>query len=551
MLKTYKNILNKTQQTILSAAFILAVASGINAVLGFVKGRLLATYFGDSKELAIFYTADRIPDLIYSVLVVGALSTIFIPVFTSIYKKDKARAWQTASSLINITLAFFVILAFIIFFLAPYLMHLLSVGKFSNEELRTGSDLMRIMLLSQLILVVSSFITSILQSFKYFLIPALAPIAYNIGLIIGIVLLSDKIGIFGPAIGVAIGAVLHLLVQLPILKNVQFDFIPFNFNFHKNGAGEVFKLMPSRIGSVLINNLIMTINNSLAILISASAVVHLKFANQLQFFPVNIFGFSIAHACLPTLSEESGDDDGYQKFKNTFITSFHQMMFLVIPTSVILLVLRVPIVRIVFGAAEFPWEATVKTSYALAFFSLSIFAQSGIYLVTRAFYALKDTNTPVRVGSLTLIINVLISLIFVNMFKFGVWSIAFSFTITSILNFISLTYLIIQKIGGVEILKLVKPFTKISYAAIFMGAALYIPLKLLDQIVFDTTRTINLLLLTGIASLLGVVTYLFLTWIFRVEEIELLYKLARKLKIQKGAPVVATSSIGPREEIED
>ena len=103
MLRKYRALINKTQKTILSAAFILAFASGINALLGFVKGRLLATYFGDSKELAIFYTADRIPDLIYSVLVVGALSTIFIPVFTSQYKKDKDKAWNTASSMFNIT----------------------------------------------------------------------------------------------------------------------------------------------------------------------------------------------------------------------------------------------------------------------------------------------------------------------------------------------------------------------------------------------------------------------------------------------------------------
>jgi putative peptidoglycan lipid II flippase len=548
MLKRYTRIINETQKTILSAAFIIAVAGGVNAVLGFVKARLLATYFGDSTELAIFYTADRLPDLIYSVLVVGALSTVFIPVFTSLYKKDKTRAWEAASSIINITMAFFVILGILIFLFAEKIMMLLSIGTFSESEISMGATLMRIMLAAQLLLVLSSFITSVLQSFKYFMVPALAPIAYNLGLIAGIIFFSERFGIYGPAVGVCIGAVLHLMIQIPIMKNIDFRFSFLSFSFKKNGTREVFGLMPSRIGSVLINNLITTINNSLAILISTSAVVHLKFANQLQFFPVHIFGFSIASASLPTLSEESDEQD-LGKFKRTFITSFHQTMFLVIPASVILLVLRVPIVRIVFGASTFPWEATVKTSYTLAFFSLSIFAQSGMYLVTRAFYALKDTATPVKVSTATLFFNVFLSLLFVQHLKLGVWSIALSYSLSTILTFFVLLIFLVRKTCGINMDELVKPFVKISYSAFFMGIALYLPLKLLDQFVFDTTRTLGLLILTAIASLVGVATYLLFTKLLKVEEVELLYKILRKLKLSKEAHVIATTTIGKREEI--
>lgn len=549
MLAKYQALINKTQKTILSAASILAVASGINAILGFVKGRLLATFFGDSAQLAVFYTADRIPDFMYSVLVVGALSTVFIPVFTSLYKKNKSRAWETASSLINITVAFFVVFSVLVFIFAPAVMRVLSLGKFGLTEIALGAKLMRIMLAAQLMLVVSSFLTSILQSFKYFLVPALAPIFYNLGFIVGTILLSRNLGIFGPAVGVVIGALLHLLIQIPMMRKVNFRFSPFSLILHRNGTREIFDLVPSRIGSVMINNLIITVNNSLAILISTSAVVHLKFANQLQFFPVNLFGFSIAHASLPTLAEES-EEANLGKFKRTFITSFHQMMFLVLPASVILLVLRVPVVRIVYGAATFPWEATVKTAYALAFFSLSIFAQGGIYLITRSFYALKDTRTPVRISALTLIINIALSLYFVRMLSWGVWSIAFSFSITSILTFLLMMAYLIKKVGGIDYGELIVPFTKISYSALIMGLALYLPLKLLDQFVFDTTRVIPLLLLTGIATIAGSATYLIITWLFRVEEIELFYKLLRKLKISRGAKVITTSTIGVIEEIE-
>ncbi len=548
MLNRYSKFLNKTQNTILAAAFVLSVASGVNAILGFVKGRLLATFFGDSSELAVFYTADRIPDLIYSVLVVGALSTIFIPVFTTMYKKDKDKAWETASSMVNITLGFFAFLSLATFILAPTIMRLLSVGKFSEQEILLGASLMRIMMTAQLLLVASSFLTSILQSFKYFLLPALAPIVYNLGFIGGTIYLAGSFGIYGPAIGVVIGAVLHLLIQIPMISKVKINYTPFKLAFHKNGTTEIFRLMPSRIGSVLINSLISTINNSLAILISTSAVVHLKFANQLQFFPVHLFGFSIAHASLPTLSEE-GDDLSLTKFKSTFITSFHQMMYLVIPVSVILLILRVPVVRIVYGASTFPWEATVKTSYALAFFSLSIFAQSGVYLITRAFYALKDTNTPVKVSTLTLFLNILLSLVFVEYLKLGVWSIAFSFSLTTIITFVMLLFLLNSKVGGLNWQELLLPITKISYSALFMGIGLYLPLKLLDKFVFDTTRVVPLLMLTMVASLIGTATYLFFTWIFKVREIELFYKVIRKINFRKTAETVTTSTIGTREEI--
>jgi putative peptidoglycan lipid II flippase len=537
-----KSALLKTQNTILSAASVLAIAGGISAILGLVKARVLTTYFGVSDELAIFYTADRIPNLIYSMLVIGALSTIFIPVFTYTFKNDRDQAWKTASSMINSSLVFFLSIGTLIVIFAPFIMRLLSVGQFTDDQIVLGANLMRIMLGAQMILVISSFITCILQSFKYFLIPALAPVVYSLGIILGTILLAERFGIYGPAIGVVIGAFLHLAIQTPLLKKVDFTFA-FTIDLKNRGLREIFSLMPPRILSVTIANLLLTINNSLAILVSTSSVVFLKFASQLQFFPVSLFGVSIAAASLPTLSRET-DEENLDKFKNTFLTSLHQMLFLVIPVSMILFVLRVPVVRIVYGAANFPWEATILTAYALAFFSISIFAQSANYLLTRAFYSLRDTKTPVLVSSVTIVVNILTALFFVRIMGFGVWSIALAFSITSLIDMIALLALLSKKVGGFSTKKLIVPFTKISYAALFMGLSLYLPLKLLDQFVFDTTRTINLLALTGIAGIAGIAAYLFFTKVFKVEEIELLYKLLRKLNITQPKPPPVVSVEG-------
>ncbi len=528
----------QAQNSILSAAFLLAISSGITAILGLLKGRLLSYYFGVSEELGIFYTADRIPNLIYSVLVIGAISTVFIPIFADTLQKNKKRAWEIASSVITIGILTFFALGVLVMLFAEPLIRILSVGTFTPDQIKLGARLMQIMMGAQLVLVVSSFFTSILQSFKQFAIPALAPILYNLGMLFGIMFLSPIMGIYGPALGIVIGAAFHLLIQLPFLKTVDFRYFP-SLKVSIPEVRKMFLLMPPRVMSVLFSQLVATINNSLAILISTSSVVLLKFASQLQYFPVHLFGASIATASLPVLSEHSDEND-QKNFKKIFITTLHQTLFLVIPASVILLVLRVPVVRLVYGVSNFPWEATVKTSYALAFFSISIFAQSTFYLLSRTFYSLKDTVTPVLISLVTIVINVALSYTFVRVLNLGVWSIAFAYTITSILDSILLLHFLAKKLGGFEVNELLIPFVKISYAAVFMGISLYAPLKLLDEFVFDTAHTAGLAALTAVAGIAGTAVYLFFTKIFAVEEIELFYKLMRRLKIKEAKlPITA------------
>lgn len=536
----------RTQNTIISAAFILFLSSGMSAALGLVKGRLLTNYFGVTDTLGIFYTADKIPNLIYSILVVGALSTVFIPVFTEQIKKDKDLAWETASSIIIVGFLFFAVLSFIAMLFAPQLINLIALGQFSPEEVALGANLMRLMLVAQIVLVVSSFVTSILQSFKIFTYPALAPVVYNLGMIFGVITLSNRFGIYGPAYGVIIGALLHFLIQLPALRGVEFNF-KIVLRFKNKGIQNILKLMPPRILSVVLNQIVSTISNSLAILVSTSSVVILKFASQLQFFPVHLFGASMAAAALPILSEQSAEGNQV-KFKKIFVTTLHQMLFLVMPTSMLLLILRVPIVRLVYGTSNFPWEATVKTSYALAFFSLSIFAQSIVYLCTRAFYAKKDTLTPVKVSATALVISTSLAILSIKEAGLGVWAISAAFSFATMVEASLMIYLLGKKLGGFSFEELAVPFIKISFATLFMGMFLYVPLKILDTLVFDTTRTINLIFLTGIVVSAGMASYLVFTKTLKVEEIELFYKLLRKFKLKTSKDTVPATVVSDTSE---
>lgn len=527
-----QNLLVKAQNTILSAAFVLFVSSGANAALGLIKNRLLASKFGVSENLAIFYTADRIPNLVYSILVVGALSTIFIPIFTDELKRNKERAYAVASTLINTMLLFFALLCIVSWIFSTNIIAALGVGQFNTQQILLGAQIMQIMLFSQLLLVAGSLVSSVLQSYKLFIVPALAPLAYNVGMVIGIIFLSGRYGIMGPAYGTLIGAMLHFAIQLPFLSISGFKY-SLKLETENKVFEQIIKLAPPRVLSVLITNGLATINNSFAILISAASVVYLKFGTQLETFPVTLFGASIAAASLPTLSSEY-DENNVSKFKQTFLTSYYQMMFLVLPASTAFLILRVPIVRLVYGVSSFPWSATVNTATILGVFTFSIFPQSAIYLITRAFYAIKDTATPVKVSLVTIFINIALSLFFIRIMHWGVWSVALSYVLTSNLDMSLMLYYLGKKLGGFSFESLTLPTAKINLAAFLMSLTLYFPIKLMDKVIFDTTHTFNLILLTGIATLSGGITYLILTHLLKIPEVELFYKLLRKINVRKA-----------------
>ncbi|PIS09311.1 murein biosynthesis integral membrane protein MurJ [Candidatus Beckwithbacteria bacterium CG10_big_fil_rev_8_21_14_0_10_34_10] len=508
-------ILLSRQTNILSAATVIMVNVAASRILGLIRDRLLASYFGSSATLGVYFAAFRLPDMIFQLLVMGALATAFIPVMTSlISKKKKELAWQVASSVLNIGLVGFFVLSIFICFYAKKLSQLIAPG-FNQEELVLMANLTRVMIVAQFFFILSNYLTGILQSFKRFLIPALAPVLYNLGIIVGIIFLSPKLGIYGPALGVIIGTFLHFIIQLPQAKSLGLKY-RLTFNWRQKEVKEIGRLMLPRTIGLAVSQIDYTVDVALASLISASSLIYLNFAQHLQLLPVGLFGATIAQAALPTLAEE-GDKKDLGNFKKTLSTSFQQIIFLVMPFSVLLIILRVPVVRLVFGAARFDWQATLLTGQVLAFFSLSLFAQAAVHILARAFYALRDTKTPVFIGALSVLTNVFTSIYFILVLKLPVWGLGLSTSIANILNASLLLIFLNKKVKGFKEQRLFHSSLKIFIVSFITAFALYIPMKLLDQLVFDTTRVGGLLLLTIIASLFGFAVYFFLSWLFRVE----------------------------------
>lgn len=207
----------------------------------------------------------------------------------------------------------------------------------------------------------------------------------------------------------------------------------------------------------------------------------------------------------------------------------HQILFLTLPSTIFLIVLRIPVVRLTFGAAQFNWSDTVLTGRTLAFLAMGLAAQSVVLLFVRAFYALKDTKTPVLVSLLTVSINIILSIIFVKVLKLDVWSLGISYSAASDMSLFILFYFLDKKVGGFRAEDVYMPALKMILAALVAALALYIPVKALDQVIFDTTRTVNLIFLTAIASVFGIGIYLLLVWLLRVKELYVFGNMFKKL----------------------
>lgn len=534
------NIFFKKYQTILSGATIIGVMFALTSILGFVKNRLLVSIFGDSKELGLFFGADIIPSAILSILTIGFLSAALIPVFMKARKYNEENAYKIASYTINILVLTMLIAAIFVFFAADFL----ATNVIASRQLQTNSlveltesdykliaDLMRWMMIPQIILMISSFFITLQRiNYKFFL-SALPPLAYNIGLITFLLFTSEP-NIYAPVYGMIFGSFLHLLIPIWTLRN-GFDIkYFFEIKLKNELLNEIFKLGTLRSLSEIIPYFLIIFRSNLIYGISASSMTLWNLSNSIFLAPVNILGVSIAQASLPILSHTL-QSEGNEKFKNVLMTTITQVLFFALPFCVLVLVLRIPLVKIAFGTDNLSIWAINLTAYTLAFLSISIPARTIEGLLIRAFYSLHDTLTPVLTSLATTIVNILISYYFVVILDLGLWSLGLSTTIASYVNVLILFIIIVKKIKIKNLKNFIIRINKLGFATLFMSVSLYVPYKLLDTYVLDTNLSYQLVTLTFVVTLFGSCVYLLFSKLFKVEELILIKKILKRVKFQK------------------
>ena len=519
-----QEFLNRKSSSILSAAAIIGVSYLGSALLGLIRNHLLAARFfgGMEADLDVYFAAFVIPDTIFQLLVVGAVSAAFIPIYQEYCDRSKEEANKLANAALTSIGFFLLLFSVVIIIFARPLAGLLA--HFPPEKLDLMANLIRLMSVAQILFAVSAFLTGVLQSQRRFLIPALAPLLYNIGTISGIFFLSSRYGIYSAAIGVVFGAFLHMIIQLPTAKTLGY-WPKIVWNPRHPGVLAMLKLMPPRTLALGLDQIERWVAVNLASLLAAGSLSIFNFARQLYVLPISLFGVSLSQASFPTLAQEALSDDK-TKFKATLSKSILQIFFFALPASVLVLVLRIPLVRLAFGAKNFPWEATLLTGKALAFLSFAIAPQAVTNSLTRALHALKDTKTPLIIGFITMVVFVGLASLLGLFMERDVAVITLAMSIGNLTDFF-LSYLAVRrKVGPLGISVRI---IKMLFVSLFTGLSLWAPMRLLDQLVFDTTRTVPLITLTLVVSTVGFSVYLFFCWLFDIEELKDVTDIVKKI----------------------
>ncbi len=487
--------------SVTKAAAIVGFFALISRIVGLLRDRLFASSFGAGDTLDIYYAAFRVPDLVFNLLVLGTLSVAFIPVFTELLTTNKEKAYKIANSILNFSFLLMSALCLVLIFLAEPLTHLLVPG-FEGQKFSDTVILTRILLLSPIIFTASNIFSSILNSQKKFIIANLAPVMYNVGIIFGLLVLYPKFGLYGLGWGVIIGAGLHLLVQIPEAIHFGYSWQGI-MDLRDPAIKKLLRLFLPRVLGVDNSQISLLIGSIVGSVLASGSIAVFNLANNLQAVPLGVFAISTAVAVFPSLAEfyaKKNDED----FSKSLGKAISQVLFFMVPFTILLLLFRAHIVRLVFGAGKFNWDNTILTFNTLGMFSLSLFAQGLSPLLARAFYARQDTKTPVIIGVVTMLINS--GLAYFLGKNFGSSGMAAAFSIAAFFNATVLFFILRRKISlvisgsSLEIFDsgIFISLAKVTVASICMGLVGYATLYIMAPLV-DTHTALGLLIQSGVA----------------------------------------------------
>ena len=397
------------------AAYILALFAFGSQILALVRDRLFAHTFGAGNELDLYYAAFRIPDILY-VLFVSVLSVyVLLPFVAKARQESEEAGARVLGQMFTLFLLGYIAIAGVVSILAPYLVPVFFPGLVDNAEALVL--LLRILLLQPLLLGISSLFGVVTQLSHRFVLYAISPLIYNVGIICGIIFFYPYFGWSGLAIGVVIGALGHMLVQLPLVRKSELSFglvTKFNLPLLKS----IFLVALPRALTLSLHQLVLLVLVGTATLMVAGSVAIFQFAQNLQSVPLAIIGMSYSVAAFPVLAELFAKKE-QEAFNHHVLTAFRHIIFWSLPIMALVIVLRAQIVRVVLGSGAFDWADTRLTAAVLAIFIITLTAQSILLLLIRAFYASGKTMMPLLIaliGSVTTLVTALLSFHLINIY---------------------------------------------------------------------------------------------------------------------------------------
>jgi putative peptidoglycan lipid II flippase len=543
------------------ATMILSGAFIASRILGLMRTSMFADVFGTGITSDAFLQAFLVPDLIFNIVAGGALSSAFIPIFTHymIGERDEKSAWHVASSALNLAIAIMMVLALLAIIFAPWLVPLYNPGV-PAVELGLIISLSRIMFLQSIVLGGGVIITSILNSKQNFLQPAIGTVVYNVGLILGLVpgiiivsrintaqvastfLTHQTTAVYFATWGVVIGALLQVAVQIPAIIKVGMRY-QFSFDYHHPGVIQIGRQMVPRIVNAAMlyvstfvdRGLILVMVATLPLIDQSGHITQYYQALQLILLPLGIFGMALSTAAFPTLAENV-TRGRFDRVRAIIQDTLRSILFMSIPSSVGLIVLGLPIIQVLLQHGAYSLDSAESTAVPLAFFALGLVGLASVEILTRSFYAMRDSRTPVIVSIAQFILKIALSILFLSIIflnpvsvtsiSWGLGALAFSTSLAGLLEAFVLLWLLQQRIGGLEIRVLGRFAGRVLLASGAMGIALLILRFFLDHVLVTTDPGQTLGFLGTVMALIklllelgaGLIVYIRVTRMLGIEE---------------------------------
>lgn len=458
-------------------------------LLGLLRQIIINRTFGTSAELDAYFAAFRVPDLLFNVLAGGALGSAFIPMFAGLLadERSKDRAWRLASAVLNNLLFVLCMIAGLAALLAPVLVRAALAPGFAAETQQLTVGLMRVMLISTVIFGVSGLLMGIHNAHHHFLAPAIAPVAYNLGIIFGALWAAwgghaawgehagSPLRVYALAWGVVAGAGLHLMVQLPALIRRRPVYQPV-LDWGDAALRQVGALMLPRMFGLAVWQINFWVNTAIASTLPIGSLSGLTVGFQIFTFPLAAIAQAIATAVFPTLSTQAARDEK-ESLRATLAAALNLTLFLALPATLGLILLGRPIIALLFEGGEFTADSSSLAAWALAWYAVGLAGHSVVEVITRAFFALKDTRTPVMIGAGAMALNVVFSLTFTRLFAARGWmphgGLALANSLATAMEMIGLALILRGRLNGLNARDMVGSLWRSALAAAGMGLAVF------------------------------------------------------------------------------
>jgi len=497
------------------AAFVLS------NLVGLARQILISRAFGTGAELDAFYVAQRLPDILFNLAAGGALASAFIPAFTGLLARhEPAAAWRLASGVMNLVFIILVVTSAIIALCATPVLS--AVTGFPPDQLTLAASLLRILLSSSVIFGVSGLLMGILNAHQQFLLPALAPTFYWLGMIFGLLVWVPSHGIYGLAWGAVLGAGLHLVVQLPGLRGLEGRY-HFELGLDNPVVREVIRLMGPRllgVGAVQLNFLVSA---SLASFMTHGSVSALTYAWQIFTMPQVVIAQSIAIAALPAFSAMVARGE-LNAMRASLADTLRGILFLALPATSGLWLLRYAIIALLFQGQSFDAASTDLVAWALAAYTVGLVSHSLVEIVSRAFYALKDTRTPVSIGTAAMLLNIGLSLLFAPLFEYWGWpphaGLALANTVATTLEMFGLLWLMRRRLDGLALAQIWPGVRGAVLAAGLMTVAVWVWLQ--------STERLPVWMIGIGGVILGGGVYALAAYAFKCPEVQLVVEMVKR-----------------------